>query len=320
MKTRLIVLIMLLMSLAAFPQRRTQDDNQNNGERRQQNASPAGRRENAPANNPQNRDQSVSPEKKSAPANNPGYRNSPSQQNPGNQGDFQNRGQNRGQYNKEQRYRDNVPVNPGHQGQNRTMPAQSYQSRGQRYQQSPQHYNPQQPYYGRTNRTSVIVNNYPRHQEVIHRYVGSPLSIEVRRNRYPYRAPVRLDIVWDIHMFNNFRIWYPDFNRWHYDYGYHIPSISAYEAADYDGEVVRVYGRVFEAYYSDSDNLLFLYFGGFYPYQDFAIVIPGDEAFRYDRDPVSFFEHQHVAATGLITFYNNKPEMWLKQRQQIEIY
>lgn len=328
MKTRLCVLIMLLMSLTAFPQRRSQDNRQDNRqdnkESRQQNATPAGRRVSS-GDNAQRKGESFSSEKKSATFSNDNYRSSSNrdyaQPNRGNQGNNQNREQNWGQYKKEQRNRgnENVYTNPGHQGQYRTVPAQSYSSRGHRYDNT-QRYNPPQPNYGRSGRTNIYVNSYPRHQEIIHHYSGSPLSLEIRRSRYPYRAPVRLDIIWDIHMFNNFRIWYPDFHRWHYDYGYRIPSVSAYEAAEYDGEVVRVYGRVYEAYYSDSDNLLFLYFGGFYPYQDFTIVIPGDDAFRYGGDPVRFFEHQHVAATGLIDFYNNKPEMWLKQRQQIEVY
>jgi len=86
------------------------------------------------------------------------------------------------------------------------------------------------------------------------------------------------------------------------------------------GEVVNVYGKVEEVFYTGRTDEYILYFGAYYPYHDFSVVIPGDLARIYSRWPELYFENQHMAITGLITIFDNKPEIVVKRRGQISLY
>jgi hypothetical protein len=113
---------------------------------------------------------------------------------------------------------------------------------------------------------------------------------------------------------------YPMVKVWRYPAGYRIETVSAYNALYYGGEVMNVYGKVYETFYSRETDEYILYFGAYYPYHDFTVVVPGNIARRMSRWPENFFEHQHVMVTGLITTYDDKPEVVVKSTGQIRIY
>ena len=167
-------------------------------------------------------------------------------------------------------------------------------------------------YISRPTRTVVVHHSYPAGYR--------PLSIEVRRARYPYRAPVRTHIVWTVNLFNDFRIFYPEIHYWRYPVGYSIPSVPAYDADDYVGEVANIYGRVADVYYEFNSDNYYLYFGDYYPYQDFSVIIPGREARVLSRRPEIFFNNAYVNVTGYVTYFDNKPEIVLRRASQIDIY
>lgn len=144
--------------------------------------------------------------------------------------------------------------------------------------------------------------------------------LEYRRNHYVYRVPPRHSIVWDIHMYNEYSRLYPDYHYWYYPIGYRIHTISAYDAHNYIGEVARIYGEVQSTWYSRETDEYFLYIGGPYPYQDFTIILEGRDARRFNRHPSRFFSGRHVAAIGLVSVYEGKPEMFLKKRSQLDVY
>ncbi|MFW5645068.1 MAG: hypothetical protein ACOCZL_04075, partial [Bacteroidota bacterium] len=144
--------------------------------------------------------------------------------------------------------------------------------------------------------------------------------IEYRRKHYVYRVPPRTSIVWTHNMYREYVYLYPEFKLWYYPIGYRIPTISAYDVGGYIGEVARVYGEVYDVWYSPGTREYYLYIGGPFPYQDFTIVLDRHDARRFSRWPERFFSGRHIAATGLISIYEGKPEMFLKKSNQLRVY
>jgi hypothetical protein len=168
---------------------------------------------------------------------------------------------------------------------------------------------PQRETYVTHYRRPVVVNNYHRRVE----------PVEVRRVRYPYRAPARAEIVWSLSMDRDYRIFYPGI-QWRYSVGYRVASVSAYDARNYIGEVARVYGRVADTYYNADADEYYLYFGDYYPNQDFSIILPGNEARRYNYRPEIFFQNQQVMVTGYVNLFEERPEIQVRNSGQIDIY
>ena len=161
---------------------------------------------------------------------------------------------------------------------------------------------------------------FTERREIRHYYNSPPKSITYRAVYYPYRAPVHFNIYWN----KSFRIQYcriyPEITYYYYPLGYRIETISAYDAMYYQGEIMNVYGRVSEVFYSPQYDEYILYFGPYYPYHDFTIVIPGRIALKYSRRPEIFFDNQYIVTTGLITTFEGKPEIVVKEPFQIKIY
>ena len=151
-------------------------------------------------------------------------------------------------------------------------------------------------------------------------FYPAPLSINIRRVRYPYRRPVRYDLCWTPWLHQRFTYYYPLQSRWDMDYGSYIETISGYDAMNYVGSVKRVYGKVDEVYYSPEDRTYTLYIGAPFPYQDFSIVIPRDIAKSISRSPTWHFEDEYVWVIGLIDIWEDKPEIVVNDRDQIRRY
>jgi hypothetical protein len=154
----------------------------------------------------------------------------------------------------------------------------------------------------------------------VHHYYHRPASRSYRAKHYVYRRPVNYNIIWTPVMHRQYIRMYPMVKYWHYANGYHIDLVSAYDAEYYRGQVRTVYGRVAEVYYSPGTDEYFLYFGLYYPYQDFTVVLPGYIARRYNHHPERYFTERHVAVTGLITTFNGEPEIVVKESFQINLY
>ena len=153
--------------------------------------------------------------------------------------------------------------------------------------------------------------------DVHYRHHIEPL--EVRRVRFPFRAPFRADIMWTNSMYSDYRTFYPEVS-WRYPFGYRIISISAYDSRDYIGEVANIYGRVAETYYNIETDEYYLYIGETYPYQDFTVVIPGYEARRFSRNPDYYFANMNISVTGYVVNIEGKPEIQVRRASQINVY
>jgi len=121
-------------------------------------------------------------------------------------------------------------------------------------------------------------------------------------------------------MYRTYRRYYPHFELWYYPMGYRINTISAFEADAYIGEVARVYGKIYESWYSRKNDEYYLYIGGPFPYQDFTIILDGRDARKYSWSPHRYFTDRYISVTGLISSFDGKPEMIIKNRSQIELY
>jgi hypothetical protein len=155
---------------------------------------------------------------------------------------------------------------------------------------------------------------------VVHHYKRPPRPREYRAKRFPYRRPPRIHIYWSLNMRRDYLRFYPVVTTWRYPVGYRIPTISAYDALYYSGEVMSVYGKVYEVFYSAGTDEYFLYFGAYYPYHDFTVVLPGWIARRYSSYPEGFFRREHVIVTGLITSFNDIPEIVVQGEGQLRVY
>lgn len=166
-------------------------------------------------------------------------------------------------------------------------------------------YNSYRPY-----RRPVEVRDYHRHYEPVH----------VRRARYPYRIPVRGEVIWTNSMYRDYRFYYPEVHVWRYPVGHRIVLVSAYDARDYFDEVATIYGKVVDAYYNSDTDEYFLYIGDYFPNQDFTAIIPGSEARWFSPDPVNYFLNQHLSVTGYVNNYDGKPEIQVRSSRQLSVY
>jgi hypothetical protein len=147
-----------------------------------------------------------------------------------------------------------------------------------------------------------------------------PRPRDFRARHYPYRRPVYFSIYWSYNIYRYYCNLYPVIEYWSYSPNYSISTISAYDALLHVGEVRRVYGKVSEVFYARETDEFFLYFGAYYPYHDFTVVIPGNVARKYSRHPEFYFDDEHIEVTGLITEYENEPEIVVKDRDQLKRY
>jgi len=158
------------------------------------------------------------------------------------------------------------------------------------------------------------------YRHIHYHYKQKPHAIDYRRVHYPYRKPEKVMVVWTPEMHIEYRKIYPMVKYWHYSVGYRIPTVSAYDALYYNGEVVNVYGKVYEVYYSARADEYILYFGAYYPYHDFTVVIPGPIARKFSYRPERYFTSTYVMVTGLVTMYDGIPEICLHRTYQIKLY
>ncbi len=160
-----------------------------------------------------------------------------------------------------------------------------------------------------------------RSERVIrYHYDHAPRSIHYRARHYPYRRPVNVNIIWTPAMHNEYIEIYPMVKTWRYPVGYRIATVSSYDAMYYRGEVADVYGKCEEVFYSRETDEFILYFGAYYPYHDFSIVVPGPVARRFSAFPERYFEQQYISVTGLITVFDGKPEIVVRRTTQLSVY
>lgn len=172
-----------------------------------------------------------------------------------------------------------------------------------------------------TRGTTYMKNvNIVRNTRVVNYHVVQPRPIEYRRVHFVYRAPRRFNFFWSVNVYNDFCNFYPHVTQWHYRTGARINTVSAYDAMFFIGEVKRVYGEVQEVFYSREDDAYYLYIGARFPYHDFSIVIPGRDYRRHNFPPIDRLNLQHVWAMGLITAYEDRPEIVVKKPYQLGIY
>jgi TolA-binding protein len=161
---------------------------------------------------------------------------------------------------------------------------------------------------------------YHGSRTVRYHYNVAPRSRLYRSRHFPYRIPGHIEIYWTPALRREYIRIYPMVKIWRYPVGYRIQTISAYDALFYHGEVMNVYGKVYEVFYSRETDEYVLYFGAYYPHHDLSVVVPGWIARRMSRRPEVFFERQHVVVTGLITSFDDKPEIVVRNTGQLRIY
>jgi hypothetical protein len=160
-----------------------------------------------------------------------------------------------------------------------------------------------------------------RGTRTVHRHVHNPKPKSYRIKYYSYHTPTYYNrVVWSRSVHYNFCKWYPEIRFNWYPAGYRLSLVSAYYADHHIGNVVSVYGRVKEVFYSRETDEYVLYFGEYYPHHDFSLVVPGYIARKYGRRPAYYFQHRNIIVTGLVTIYNSSPEIVVKHSKQLDFY
>jgi len=174
--------------------------------------------------------------------------------------------------------------------------------------------------------TNTVYVNHPSSRKYQHShtvnysYKKEPQNRDYRAVHYVYREPVHVDIIWTRDMHRHYIEMYPEVRYWNYNTGYRINTTSAYYADYYVGEVMNVYGQITDIFYAAETDEYFLYFGAYYPYHDFTVVLSGEFARRYSHRPMRYFMNQYINVTGLITVFDGKPEIVVKRNFQFELY
>jgi hypothetical protein len=172
----------------------------------------------------------------------------------------------------------------------------------------------------RVNERRYANSSHNRVEAHIHTYYHNPDPIEYRRIHNPYRRPVYVDLYWTSGLRDNYYSWYPEYRHWNRNLDSRIETISAYDSYDYIGDIARVYGKVYDVQYSVENDEYYLYFGAYYPYQDFSAVVPGWVAREITSRPKRYFDNRHISITGLITIYDDRPEIEVRRPGQIDRY
>jgi hypothetical protein len=171
---------------------------------------------------------------------------------------------------------------------------------------------------------SAVNRNLNKNYSYSHYYPTKRVKMHVHPNmaHNHYRAiyyPSHRNIIWTSKMHRFYIGLYPGYT-WHYPVGYHIQTMSVFDTRYNLGEVARVYGRVYGTWYNGETDDLLLFFGGEFPNQVFTMIVPGKIARRYHWRPEKYLLGQHIFATGLITSFEGKPEMVIKDKSQLNIY
>lgn len=161
---------------------------------------------------------------------------------------------------------------------------------------------------------------YTEKHSTSHYYHHKPANRYYRAKHYAYRAPLELSIMWTPTMHRHYSRMYPSVSYWSYRNGHRINMVSTYFADYYIGDVMTVYGQVTEVFYSRATDEYFLYFGLYYPHQDFTMVIPGHLARRYSHHPERYFTQRHIASTGLVTNFGGEAEIVVRESFQLHFY
>ena len=96
-----------------------------------------------------------------------------------------------------------------------------------------------------------------------------------------------------------------------------LKKIESCSAAQYYGQEVIVEGWVADGYRSKT-NTVFLNFEDAYPNQCFVGVIFSSDQYRFIQSPEEYYTNQMVRIKGEVEEYNGKPEIILKEAEQIE--
>jgi hypothetical protein len=91
-------------------------------------------------------------------------------------------------------------------------------------------------------------------------------------------------------------------------------TYSASEAIDHVGEYAYIKGKVYQVYISKKGHI-FLNMDGQYPNQPFTAVIFQSDAYKFNY--VKSLENKTIVVKGIINLYKNKPEIILKNPEQL---
>jgi hypothetical protein len=159
-----------------------------------------------------------------------------------------------------------------------------------------------------------------RHVRNSHGNTAYHVPSRYKTKHQQYRVPKHANVTWSDRMYREYRVLYPDYHSWYYPTGYRIVTVPTYRAYFHIGEVRNVYGRIHEIWYSWKTDEYYLYFGNTYPYQDFTVILPGNQARRFNRNPELYFSGRYIWVTGLVSTFNGRPEIMVLRKHQVHLY
>lgn len=98
-------------------------------------------------------------------------------------------------------------------------------------------------------------------------------------------------------------------------------TVNLEEVASHVGKNVSVCGKIFTGrYLSYANNKpTLLNMGAAYPNQLLTVVIYGNDRTNFSEAPESFYMNKEVCVTGKVEMYNNKPQIVIHNKEQINV-
>ena len=95
-----------------------------------------------------------------------------------------------------------------------------------------------------------------------------------------------------------------------------VPTVPSTEAKDHVGQYAHVFGTVAEVHLSTKGDA-FIRFDQPFPDADFSAVIFAED--RQKFGDITHLQGKTITVTGTIRLFHDKPEVFLKGRQQLEM-
>lgn len=98
-----------------------------------------------------------------------------------------------------------------------------------------------------------------------------------------------------------------------------VGLVKACQAKNYLGENAIVEGRIVDTYRTSKSDTVFLNFEKVYPNQCFTGVIFGSDLYKFSEKPEDYYLNKYIRVAGKIKEYQGRPEIILKDPNQIEV-
>lgn len=94
-------------------------------------------------------------------------------------------------------------------------------------------------------------------------------------------------------------------------------AVTIKEVVNYVGKEVTLSDSVYTA--RTLDNLSLLNLGGAFPKETITIVVFKADREKFEKEPVTLFEHKRISVTGKVSLYKDKLQIVVNEPKQLKV-